>query len=518
MEAYAKRLAACYPTRAFAIRMSALPRSLPRVCVALGFPTAGQLSRAAEAEYKDGNTFLEFRLDYLPDPATGIELIRKFQKKYPEAQILATCRNKQAMGHYAGDLERQVALLTAAAGAGAALIDLEIEVAEQTKTGLPSLREGAPLCLSYHNFQSAPALDPILRRLQRLPGDAFKIAVTARKYSDNLRLIEFVRAHRSVPLIALAMSEIGIVTRILGPALGCLYTYAAPSLEAGTAPGQIPAKLMRTLYRCEKVTKECRVYGVIACPVAHSKSPLIHNRAFQTRRLDSVYLPFLVPRAQLGDWMKFAAALPVAGFSVTIPHKQRIMRHLDAIDPQAKRIGAVNTVWRKGGKWRGTNTDTEGVLKPLSRHLRLAHASVLIAGYGGAARAAAIALSDASANVTITGRNMKSAQLLARAVKGETVPLKEAARSHYDVLIHATPVGMYPKADDCLFDDGIPADIVLDMVYNPQDTLLLQRAKEQGRIVIPGIEMLLEQAAHQFEIWTGESAPRAVMRDALTLL
>jgi len=213
--------------------------------------------------------------------------------------------------------------------------------------------------------------------------------------------------------------------------------------------------------------------------------------------------------------MKFAAKMPVQGFSVTIPHKQRIVNHLDIVAPLAKRIGAVNTVWRKAGKWRGTNTDAEGVLKPLARHLRLARSSILIAGYGGAARAAAIALGDASARVTVTGRNMKKAQALAAAVKGEAITLREACERHFDALVHATPLGMTPHTEGCLFDGAIPADLVFDMVYNPRETLLLKRATEQGLTVVGGIEMLLEQAAHQFEIWTGETAPRAVMREAL---
>ena len=207
--------------------------------------------------------------------------------------------------------------------------------------------------------------------------------------------------------------------------------------------------------------------------------------------------------------------LPVCGFSVTIPHKQRIIRHLDIVEPLARRIGAVNTVWRKGGKWRGTNTDAEGVTTPLSRHLRLSRASVLIAGYGGAARAAAIALTDAGATVTVTGRNMKSASALARVVNAVAVTLKEAQTQHYDVLVHATPVGMSPKVEDCLFNDTIPADVVLDMIYNPHETALLKHAKQQGCTIVHGSEMLLEQAARQFEIWTGESAPRAVMQTAL---
>ncbi len=495
--------------------MPPFPRSFPRICVALGLPTASQLSRAAEREYKDGSNLLEFRLDHLSDPCAGAELIRAFRKRYPDAHILATCRHKQNQGRFSGSIEQQIAILQNAIKAGAAAVDIEIESAECAKPALLQLRTSALLITSYHNFQNTPSLAPILRRLERIPADAYKIATTARKPTDNLRLLQFVRDHRGAPLIAFAMAETGMATRVLAPSLGSLFTYAAPSGIEGTAPGQISAPLMRSLYHCEKLSRQSRVYGVIADPVAHSKSPLIHNRAFQARRVDAVYLPFLIPSPQLNDWMTLAASLPIAGFSVTIPHKQRILRYLDVVEPLARRIGAVNTVWRKRGKWRGTNTDADGVLKPLGRHLRPAHASILIAGYGGAARAAAIALKDAGANIAITGRNMKSAQALARVVNAETATLKDSQTRQYDVLIHATPVGMSPKVDECLFHDRIPAGIVFDMVYNPRETLLLKQAKQQGCTVVYGSEMLLEQAARQFEIWTGESAPRSVMQNAL---
>ncbi len=495
--------------------MSSLPRTLPRICVALGLSSASQLQCAAEREYKDGSTFLEFRLDYLPDPAAGIEVLRKFRQSYPDSQILSTCRHHSASGHFKGSLEQQVQLLEDALRAGAAFVDLEVESSEKLKRAVSQLRELGPVCISYHNFERTPALEPIYRRLRKHSADVYKIATTARKPTDNLRLMDFARAHLDHPVIALGMSEIGVASRILVSSFGSLFTYAAPMAEEGTAPGQIPAKMLRGLYRAEKLTKQTRVYGVIASPVSHSKSPLIHNRAFHARRVDAVYLPFLVPPLQLPDWMKFAAKMPVQGFSVTIPHKQRIVNHLDIVAPLAKRIGAVNTVWRKAGKWRGTNTDAEGVLKPLARHLRLARSSILIAGYGGAARAAAIALGDASARVTVTGRNMKKAQALAAAVKGEAITLREACERHFDALVHATPLGMTPHTEGCLFDGAIPADLVFDMVYNPRETLLLKRATEQGLTVVGGIEMLLEQAAHQFEIWTGETAPRAVMREAL---
>lgn len=470
---------------------------------------------AAESEYKDGSTFLEFRLDHLADPASGIQVIRAFQQKYPDAKILATCRHQRNHGAFTGSIERQMAILRDAAVAGSTALDIELESAEQAVSALPSLRESAALAVSYHDFESTPPLDRILRRLERIPADAYKIAVTARKPTDNLRVVEFARERRKVPLIAFAMSEIGAVTRILAPALGCPFTYAAPRENSGTAPGQFAASAMRSVYRCEKLSRQTRIYGIIADPVSHSKSPLIHNRALQARRIDAVYLPFLVSSGHLREWMKLAAALPVAGFSVTIPHKRRILSQLDIVEPFAKRVGAVNTVWRKAGKWRGANTDAEGVLKPLTRRMHIAHANILIAGYGGAARSAAVALSDAGANVTIAGRNMKSAQTLARLAKAEAVSLSDAQTHHFDALVHATPLGMSPHTGDCLFSGRIPADLVLDMVYNPDETLLLQRAKQQGCTVIHGSEMLIEQAARQFEIWTGESAPRAAMQNAL---
>lgn len=494
-----------------------MPASLkiPRLCVALGFPTVEELSQVAEKEYRDGATFFEFRLDHLVDPAAGLELITKFRRMHPEAHILATCRHRQAHGHFSGTLEKQLALLRGSAEAGAALVDIEIEIAERAQAAVKRLRNLAQVMVSYHNFQNTPALDSVLRRLNKVPADIYKIATMALKPTDTLRLIQFISRNEKASLVTLTMSEIGTASRVLMPSFGSMFTYASPSDLPGTAPGQISARTLRSLYHPEKLTRRSRVYGVVADPVSHSKSPFLHNRAFQARRLDAVYLPFLVKQGSLGDWMQFAAKLPVAGFSVTIPHKRSIMRHLDAIDPLARRIGAVNTVWRKAGKWRGTNTDTQGVLQPLSRHLRLANASALIVGYGGAARAAAVALHDAHANVTITGRNLTEAQSLARVVKGEALSLKQAQTRDFDVMVHATPVGMTPNINECLFADRIPAGIVLDMVYNPQETVLLKRAREQGAVTIPGSEMLLEQALAQFEIWTGDSAPREVMRSAL---
>ena len=150
--------------------------------------------------------------------------------------------------------------------------------------------------------------------------------------------------------------------------------------------------------------------------------------------------------------IELAGKLPIAGFSVTIPHKQKIMRYLDIVDPLARRIGAVNTVWRKAGKWRGANTDAAGVTEPLSRHLRPAKASVLVVGNGGAARGAACALIEAGAKVSLTGRNADRVRALAKACGADPLSREQVLQRHFDALVHCTPLGMFPHPDESFFD------------------------------------------------------------------
>ncbi len=486
----------------------------PTICIALGFADPGLLMQHARQELESGETFLEIRLDYLPEPERGLKVIRSLLKEFPLCTVLATCRRHQNGGRFNGGVEEQLRLLEAAACEGARAADVEIETAEAAPAALEGLRSRCRLVVSYHNYTGTPALEPVLRRLVRIPADAYKLVATARKPSDILRLLSLGRTHARVPLILLSMGETGFASRVLSPLWGGLYTYAAPSSAEGTAAGQVSARSLRQLYRLEKITRNAKIYGVIADPVRHSISPAVHNRAFQAKRMDAVYLPFLVQPAQLKDFFLLAEKLPVAGFSVTIPHKQKVMQYLDIIDPLARRIGAVNTVWRRAGKWRGTNTDVAGVIVPLSRHIRLAKSAILLAGNGGAARGAAFALSEAGARLSIVGRNPDRVRALAKACGGEALSLEQACARRFDALVHATPVGMFPKVDECFFPDVIPAEVVFDMVYNPVDTLLLQRAREQGKTVVPGVAMFLEQAARQFEVWTGESAPRPVMERA----
>ena len=489
-------------------------RLLPRICIALGLPDVPTLLDHARREASAGEIFLEFRLDFLDNPRKGADAIRTFLEQFPDCILLATCRRHQNHGKFNGSIEEQLAVLDLAVRNGAHAIDVEIETAEVAQDRLSQFRGRTQVIVSYHNFEATPPMDTVVNRVMRVQADAYKMVTTARKPSDNLRVLSVAKALPKHRVIVLAMGELGFPTRVLSPIFGGVYSYAAPMCAEGTAAGQVSARYLRHLYRVEKLGKSAKIYGVIADPIRHSISPAVHNRAFQSRRVDAVYLPFLVSPAYLRDFFSLAAKLPLCGFSVTLPHKQKIIRYLDIVDPLARRIGAVNTVWRKAGKWRGTNTDVAGVTGPLSRLLRLPKSSVLIVGNGGAARGAAYALCDAGAKVSLVGRNPDRVRALAKVCGAEPLMREQLEARHFDAVVHATPLGMYPHVDECFFEEAIPADVVFDMVYNPAETVLVKRAKEQGKTIVPGLEMFIEQAVRQFEIWTGETAPRAVMLKA----
>jgi 3-dehydroquinate dehydratase/shikimate dehydrogenase len=468
----------------------------------------------ARREAEAGESFLEFRLDYLEHPEQGAEAIHTFLAEHPDCIVLATCRRHQNHGKFNGSIEDEIRVLDVAVSAGAQAVDVEIESAESPNAKLSLFRGRARLIISYHNYEATPQLDVLLNRMTRIPADGYKVVTTARKPSDYGRVLALAKTHPRTPLVLLAMGELGFPSRVLSTAFGGMYTYAAPTASQGTAAGQVCARQLRHLYRVEKLSRTSKIYGVIADPVRHSISPAVHNRAFQYRRMEAVYLPFLVAPAQMRDFFSLAERLPVAGFSVTIPHKQKVLRYLDIVDPLARRIGAVNTVWRKAGKWRGANTDSVGVTIPLAREMRLHNATVLIVGNGGAARSAACALSDAGARISLVGRNADRVRALAKICGAEPLVMEQLNGRNFAALVHATPLGMYPHVNECFFPDRIPADLVFDMVYNPLETELIRRARAQGKTVIHGLQMFIEQAVRQFEIWTGEQAPRPVMEKA----
>jgi len=257
------------------------------------------------------------------------------------------------------------------------------------------------------------------------------------------------------------------------------------------------------------------LYGIMGSPVAHSLSPAMHNRAFAELSLNKVYVPF--PVVDVAGALQGFLALGVRGVSVTIPHKQTVLPFLDSIDPVAAAIGAVNTLVIEAGQIHGLNTDWLGANRALAEVMELAGRRVLLLGAGGSARAIGFGLREAGAQVILASRTPERGQQLAKDLACEWYDLQEVAGLHATALVNATSVGMAPAIEET----PVPAldlsrfEVVMDIVYSPRETRLLREAAQAGCRVVGGLEMLLFQGAAQFEIWTGQEAPLAVMRAEL---
>ncbi|MDQ7819136.1 MAG: shikimate dehydrogenase [Armatimonadota bacterium] len=278
--------------------------------------------------------------------------------------------------------------------------------------------------------------------------------------------------------------------------------------------------------------------GVVGDPVAHSLSPAMHNAAFEALGMNWRYVAFRVDAAALADALRGAAALGMAGLNVTVPHKETAALLVDALDPLARRTGAVNTIRIRGRRLEGFNTDALGVLDALAAAGGGVDGCVaLILGAGGAGRAAAVALAEAGARrVMIANRSGARARAAAGAVR-EAAPhcavevlglepegLRRAATSA-DVVVHATAAsldrGDTPRPDagwlEAVADAFRPGMVVLDMVYTPPRTRLLRAAEAAGARAVSGLALLVYQGARSFEIWTDRPAPVDVMRRAVGL-
>lgn len=258
-----------------------------------------------------------------------------------------------------------------------------------------------------------------------------------------------------------------------------------------------------------------KLYGIIGKPVGHSLSPAMHNAAFQHKGINAVYLAF-----ETGSPEKAVDAvrtIGIKGLSVTVPHKESIMPFLDEIDKTAKRIGAVNTVRNSNGVLSGTNTDWIGAVKALKAVIDLENTEVTVLGAGGSARAVIFGLLKEKAKVHIANRTKEKAGRLAEEFGCSFSGLDDLSGINGAILVNTTSVGMgelrgiSPVPKQLLKQFSV----VMDIVYGKEKTRLLQDAEEFGCIIVEGIEMLLHQAAAQFEFWTGKKAPFDAMRKAL---
>lgn len=450
--------------------------------------------------------FVELRFDCLDaEPENIAQVLSSFPRP-----VILTFRPSEQGGHRDVSREEREAFWKMQAARGDSIWwDVEADLVRDLSP------DWSRTIVSHHDFAGVPTdLEQIYERLAQTPARVLKIAVQAKEISDCIPVFRLLDRARSDEreIIAIAMGNAGIATRILGPSRGAFLTYGALDDDSATAPGQVNARKLRSRYNIDAINDETMICGLVGLPVMSSFSPRIHNAAFASEGINGVYLPFEV-RDVNSLFKRMVHPLTreltwnLRGLSITAPHKQAVMECLDWIEPDAKEIGAVNTVVVEKKRLLGYNTDAAGLIDPLQRHLgSLADRRVAIIGAGGAARAAIWALQQHKAMVTLFARDVAKAQTLAQSFNVSCQALSSASFSGLDLVINATPLGSGEHIDQSPVtqEQLSGARLVYDLVYNPIDTRFLQEARKAGCATLGGLEMLVAQARIQFELWTGK--------------
>ncbi|HVS21736.1 MAG TPA: shikimate dehydrogenase [Pyrinomonadaceae bacterium] len=503
------------------------------VCVERASELAGAVKRAAEVA-----DIIELRLDYLSETV----LAQSYKEIWAalasrRRPMILTLRPAEYGGRRALSVEDRLLCWLKNSWwqkePRADFCDLELDLA----VSLPRQSEGFDVVLSgkcdwtriicsHHDFVGVSSdLEKIYERMAATPAHVLKIAVQADDALDCLPVFRLLdRARREGrEMIAIAMGQAGIMTRILGPSRGAFLTYGSLDDESATAPGQLTARELREIYRIDQINQQTEIIGLIGRPVSHSVSPHIHNAAFAASEVNAVYIPFEVgdaaqfmsrmihPRSREMDWN-------LRGLSVTAPHKRAVMNCLDWVEPAAKEIGAVNTIVVEDNELHGYNTDTLGFISPLrEKYGALNGARCAIIGAGGAARAALSGLRNENGQPTLFARDVLKAKPVAEEFGVECRPLAGARFDGFDILVNATSLGTrgeHENATPATAEQLRGVRLAYDLVYNPIETRFLREAQIAGCETIAGIEMLIAQAIEQFKLWTGKQPDVEIMRRA----
>ncbi|MHC4766378.1 MAG: type I 3-dehydroquinate dehydratase [Planctomycetota bacterium] len=528
------------------------------IAVRSGDEVPGALRRAEQA-LAGGARLVEWRVDGLagqPEAASATAALLAGSA----APAIVTCRDEAEGGEYRGGDEPRAALYEAALLGEQPPRYVDIELATWRRS--PSLRDrvGAALVESRRRRDVQPALILSVHDFDRRPPNllqhveamtvepacsVIKVAWRARSVRDNLEALDLLTERRK-PMIALCLGPYGLMSRVLAPKLGGFLVYAADRPGAGTAPGQPTVGELRDRYGFDRIGPGTGVYGIIGWPVEHSLSPAVHNAGFAATGHDGVYLPLPVP----GEYVHFKATvaelvdhgrLDFRGASVTAPHKENLLRFVGErrgeVDAHARRIGAANTLSVTGdGAVECLNTDAPAFLATLCAATALepsglAGTTVAVLGAGGVGRAVAAALSHAGAKVTVFDLVRGRVEALAAALHDQPTAAGAPAQvvagmpqalsgDTFNIYVNCTPLGMAggPGEGQSPLPDGVPLDAgvtVFDCVYAPKRTPLLAQAEAAGARAVSGLDMFLQQAAVQFERWTGTPAPLDVFSQAV---
>jgi 3-dehydroquinate dehydratase/shikimate dehydrogenase len=498
--------------------------SVAKVCLCLTGKTIVKDLELVD-RYRSYIDVVELRVDFL-DPDERF-YIRRFPALAGIPTILTVRRKIDGGNFIEGEGARIVLLAAGLAFADTdrrrnfAYVDLEEDL------NVPSLEEaartfGTKIIRSYHNFHGVDDnLEQKLRSLRRTGDEIAKVAVMPQNYDDVARLFKVAESTNDMDKILIAMGPHGVSSRILAERLGSHLSFTSPLAETESdsdiqvaGPGQLDPKTLVDTYRFRSLNKETKVYGIIGYPLTATSSPQIHNEGYSRLKMNAVYIPF--PVQDVSSFFNLAETLNIQGLSVTIPHKETVLTYCSQRSPEVDRIGSCNTLVRTPQGWVGYNTDARGFSDSLLEFIgkqNLLFKRVTIIGAGGVAKAVASEIHRLKGRALILNRTPLRAKEIAEPLNFAWAGLDargiELIDHYRDIIIQTTSVGMEPHIDE----DPIELykfrgnEVVMDLIYKPEETKLLKRAARAGCKTLNGYDMLFRQAKLQFSLFTAQEYP-----------
>jgi 3-dehydroquinate dehydratase/shikimate dehydrogenase len=497
---------------------------MAKICLCL---TGKTLARDIEIleQYREYVDIAELRVDCL----TSDERlhIRRFPKM-AGLPVILTIRRDIDGGSFTGGEGSRIALLSRGLAFADAdrrynfsFVDLEDDL------NLPNLEEaarvfGTRVIRSLHNINGIEAdMIGALRRLRRVGDELVKLVVMPHSIEDVLTVFRASKETVNIDKILTCMGPFGVPSRILAEHFGSQISYTSIKGERDlpiAAPGQLDPRELVELYRFRSITPQTKVFGIAGFPLTTTLSPAFFNTAFRFENTDAVYVPFSTD--SMGPFLQLATEMGIGGLSITIPHKESVLAFLAASSEQVKSIGACNTLVSSPQGWIGSNVDAPGFSGSLLEFIskkNLKGQRITIIGAGGAARAVAAEVSRLSGKALILNRTELKARDLAEryhfvwaTLDGKGIDL---IKKYADIIIQTTSVGMegYEQSDPIAMYKFSGFEVVMDLIYKPEQTIFLKRAAAAGCSVLNGHDMLMRQAQLQYRHFMGVDFPPHLM-------
>ncbi len=496
------------------------------ICLALTGSSREEWSRAIAAN-RQWIDMVELRIDMLQPAERGVDDLVAWWREENRTNtlpVIVTVRRSQDLGRWEGDEAQRLHLMSRLVSAlRPDYIDIELDRAGQADwDGLAATvrSEGGQVIRSHHEGRNTPEdLSSLMARLAAEPQEIPKLAVMPQSELDTVRFVENARRFgKMMPGrrgIWVAIGEYGLPSRVWPAGTGSFLTYSSDPDSTPAAPGHISPREMREMYRIGSASASWAVFGVTGSPIAHSRSPSYHNERFAADGVEAIYLPVRVD--SFDSFLRIVEVYGLRGVSVTVPHKEAALKFIEQEYPEhlsesARACGVVNTLWCDDTGWHGDNTDVEAFRKSLERAVTsklkkdLATVRLLVIGAGGAAGAVIFALKGRVASIRLANRSTERLQTLAGrfGIPEENTctlsRLPDIASGSVDLVVQTTSVGMEHAVDGDPSEGYVFAgtELAYDVIYTPEETPFLRRAREAGCATMNGAEMFTGQAEPQY--------------------